>query len=225
MSVSILYYKVSQERINSSQLSAQIALWMEEIPLNKQNSIKKLHKQNDQLLSLIGLQLLKIAMPEFCETAFSLNQVQFHMHEKPFWGEKIDFNISHSGDIVCCVISDTSKVGIDIELQRKVKPATINKFLNESNNSHQDNTDKNNSLTFFKIWTKNEAIIKAANHGSIFNMSEIKHEEHGGYYQDKFWFSYPIEIVSNDNKEYTCHVACSNKIASQEIKIKQIYEL
>lgn len=226
MSVAILYYKVSQERISSAQLSEQIANWIEELPVIKQQQIKKLRQKSDQLLSLAGLQLLKLAMSEISDTPFSLNQLQFPEHAKPYFDGNIDFNISHSGDIVCCVISDTAKVGIDIELQREVKPATLKKFLTDAAGSSENKTAKNNKHQFFNIWTKNEAIIKAANHGSIFNMHDIKHEMDGGSYQKQFWYTYPVNIVSaKDNKEYTCHVACSEKITAQKLKPKLIVKL
>ena len=226
MSVAILYYKVSQERISSAKLSEQIADWIEELPVQKQILVKKIRQQNDKVLSLAGLQLLKLGMANFSTIPFSLSQLEFPKHAKPLFDGDIDFNISHSGDIVCCVISDTAKVGIDIELQRDVKPATLKKFLSESPNQATIESTDNNKRDFFNLWTKNEAIIKAANHGSIYNMHEIQHEPHGGHYQDKFWYSYPLDIVSaDDNKEYTCHIACSKKIEPQNIKLKQIHEL
>lgn len=227
MSVSILYYKLSQERISSAQLSEQIANWIEELPVIKQQQIKNLRQQNDQVLSLAGLQLLKLGISEIADFSFALNELQFPKHAKPFFSEEIDFNISHSGNIVCCVISNTAKVGIDIELQREVKPATLKKFLTETPNSAEENHVENNKQQFFKLWTKNEAIIKAANHGSIYNMHDIRHEQDGGYYQTHFWYTYPIDIVSaEDNKEYTCHIACSEKIDnSLLIKTTQIYTL
>jgi 4'-phosphopantetheinyl transferase len=226
MSISILYYKVSQERICSAQQSEQIANWVEELPLNKQQQIKKLRQPNDQLLSLAGLQLLKIAIPEFSDQPFSLDQLQFPAQAKPFFAGNIDFNISHSKDIVCCVISSTTKVGIDIELQRAVKDATLNKFLNDTPDSRKNNSIENDVYQFFNLWTKNEAIIKAANHGSIYNMKDIKPEHNGGYYQNNFWYTYPVNIVSaEENKEYTCHVACSEYITPQKIKLRQIHKL
>ena len=226
MSISILYYKVSQERICSAQQSEQIANWVEELPLNKQQQIKKLRQPNDQLLSLAGLQLLKIAMPEFSDQPFSLDQLQFPAQAKPFFAGNIDFNISHSKDIVCCVISSTTKVGIDIELQRAVKDATLNKFLNDTPDSRKNNGTENDVYQFFNLWTKNEAIIKAANHGSIYNMKDIKLEHNGGYYQNNFWYTYPVDIVSaEENKEYTCHIACSEYITPQKIKLRQIHKL
>lgn len=231
MSISILYYKVSQERISSAQQSEQIANWVEELPLSKQQQIKKLRLQKDQVLSLAGLQLLKVAMPEFSDQPFSLDQLQFPAQGKPFLEGDIDFNISHSGNIVCCAISNTTKVGIDIELQRDVKVATLNKYLIEMPALSESNSSENNERQFFNLWTKNEAIIKAANHGSIYNMKDIQHEPYGGYYQDHFWYTYSVDIVSaEENKEYTCHIACSERLeqdkqALNKIKARQIYKL
>ncbi len=229
MSVSILYYKVSQERISSAQLSEQIADWVKELPEIKQQQVKRLHQQNDQVLSLAGLQLLKIGIPEVSSKLYTLDQLQFPEKAKPFFAGNIDFNISHSGDVVCCVISNSAKVGIDLELQRDVTPATMNKFLDESASLLNDRPGKNKKKQFFDLWTKNEAIIKAANHGSIYNMHEIQHEKAGGRYQNHFWYTYPVDIFpANDNNEYTCHIACSEQLDINELKhlnAKQIHNL
>ena len=157
MSVSILYYKVTPEKISSAQLSELINTWSEELPEQKQHQISKLRQQNDQVLSLAGLQLLKLGMQEFADIPFSLKQLQFPEKSKPFINEKIDFNISHSGDIACCIISDSMKVGIDIELHREITPATINKYLSESATKHEK-PEEDNKQQFFNLWTKNEAI-------------------------------------------------------------------
>ena len=226
MPIAILYYKVSPESICSAQQSEQIADWLEELPVIKQKSVKKLRQQKDQALSLAGLQLLKIAMADYPDIPFSLDQLQFPKLGKPFFNADVDFNISHSGDVVSCVVSRSCKVGIDIELLREVNPATLNKFLLESSNEQNHSGVKERKRDFFDIWTKNEAIIKAANCGSIYNMSEIKLEHNGGRYQEHFWSTYPIDIISTeDNKEYTCHIACSEIISANEIKTKQIHHL
>ena len=226
MPIAILYYKVTPESINS----AQIADWIEELPIIKQNKVKKLRQQKDQVLSLAGLQLLKQSMLSYYpEYSFSLDQLEFPEQSKPFFKGDIDFNISHSGNIVCCVISDTAKVGVDIEVHRNIHSATMNKFLRKYPNLKKDSSPENISHHFFNYWTKNEAIIKAADHGSIFNMSEIKHENEGAYYQNHFWPTYPIEIISKgDNKEYTCHISCSEKFensAANKIAVTQIHNL
>ena len=223
MPIAILYYKVSPESINSVQQSAQIADWIEELPIIKQKCIKKLRQQKDQVLSLAGLQLLKkAASEEYPNCSVSLNQLQFPEQGKPFFNDNIDFNISHSGDIVICVVSDCSKVGVDIEKSRDVGVTTLSKFLPKVLTTNKDD----NKRLFFELWTKNEAIIKASNTGSIYNMKDIKLEDNGGYYQNKFWFTYPVKIVSpEDDKKYTCHIACSDKMTAEEISAIQIHNL
>jgi len=229
MSVLVLYYKVAPEKISSAQLSALIHRWRDELPANKQQKISQLHQQSDQLLSLAGLQLVKKGISELLKRPFSLQQLQFPAQEKPFISveqeENIDFNISHSGNVVCCVISDKLKVGIDIELRRQISEATLKKFLADQPDSIKGNDTKELS-EFFNIWTKSEAIIKAANYGSIFNMKELKLEENGGFYQNHYWHTSPINISTDDpDKEYTCHIACSKKMTGNDISIKQITNL
>ena len=226
MPVSILYYKVTPDKISSVQLTELIHRWSEELPTQKQQQIRQLRQQNDQVLSLAGLQLLKMALPAFSDNPFTLKQLCFPNRGKPFIaGElegKIDFNISHSADIVCCVISDNMKVGIDIEVQRAVKPATMNKYLSPRS-SEAGNTEEDDIKHFFDVWTKNEAIIKAANHGSIYNMNEICFEPDTALYQEQRWHFYPVNIhpadtyLSQIKKEYTCHIACSEKIAAEDL--------
>jgi 4'-phosphopantetheinyl transferase len=227
MSVSILYYKVTPERISSAQQTEQIdalhangiANGLNELPAEKQQRINRLHKQQDKVLSLAGLQLLKIAMADFPGSDFSLSQVQFPEQAKPFFSENFDFNISHSGDIACCIVSDSHKVGIDIELQRDVKETTVKKYLSGSETAK-------NKQAFFDNWTRYEAIIKAANHGSIFNIKDIQLEDDGGRYQNQFWYTYPVDIMMTEaNKHYTCHIACSDKLSELDIAVKQIHKL
>lgn len=225
MSVSVLYYKVTPEQINSAQLSELITHWMKGLTTEKQQKIAKLHFAKDKLLSLAGLQLLKVGMTDFSRTPFSLQQLHFPAQGKPtLEGDRadIDFNISHSGDIACCAISDNMKIGIDIEQHRKVNPNMIQKYFKT------ETTDSVETMRsdFFQFWTKNEAIIKAANHGSVFNIHDIQLEDGGGHYQNAFWYTYELDIPSKQEKEYTCHIACSDKIQNIEsISSKQIFQL
>ena len=221
MSVSVYYYKLNNT-LTSEQQNQLIDPWLVDIPADKKIKIKKLRKRKDQLLSLAGLRLVKIGIQEMTGEDFSLRQLNFPHQKKPFIAGNVDFNISHSGNIVCCVISTNISVGIDIERQREVTPLTMSKFLNENNRSH---SPLNKQQHFFNLWTTYEAIIKAANHGSIFNINEITLEEKKGRYQNKDWYVYPIDII--DKKEpgaiYTCHIACSEETI--DIKVKNISEL
>ena len=221
MSVSVFYYKISNT-LTSEQLHQLINSWLDDIPTEKKIKIKKLRKLKDQALSLAGLRLVKIGIKEIMGSSFSLGQINFPHQKKPYIDGNIDFNISHSGNIVCCVMSNNISVGIDVEQQREVTPLTMSKFLDENNHSH---SQLNKQQRFFNLWTTYEAIIKAANHGSIFNIKEITLEEKKGCYQNKDWYVYPIDLIDKEeeNKIYTCHIACSEE--TLDINVKNIPEL
>ncbi len=44
---------------------------------------------------------------------------------RPFVGNRIDFNISHSGGYVLCAITDSGMLGIDIE---KIRPISLSDY-------------------------------------------------------------------------------------------------
>lgn len=221
MSASVFYYKLN-DKLTPEQLHQLIDAWFNDIPTEKKIKIKKLRKLKDQALSLAGLRLIETGIKEIMDLNFSLTQINFPHNKKPFVDGNIDFNISHSGNIVCCVISNDFSVGIDVERQREVTPLTMSKFLNENNHGH---SQINKQQRFFNLWTIYEAIIKAANHGSIFNINEITIEEKKGHYQNKDWYFYPVDIMDREepNTLYTCHIACSEE--TSDIKVKNILEL
>lgn len=232
MSVHVLYYKVTPEQINSAQLSELINNWTKGLAIAKQQKIAKLHNVKDQLLSLAGLQLLKTGMANYGDPAFSLQQLHFPEHAKPALKNRkttIDFNISHSGDIACCVIATNMQVGIDIEQHREVNPNLVEKYF-KTKKSYLDNAAK---TEFFRFWTKNEAIIKAANLGSVYNIQDIKPAQDGGRYHNTFWYTYELDIPCGQDpdseeglKEYSCHIACSDKIQNSKIiTSEQLFQL
>lgn len=205
MSIRILYYKAYEENINSGLIEQLIT----RLPKVKKQKILRLRDQSAQFLSAAGLALLERAVSEFTDIDFDPEKLTFPENEKPQYPAKLDFNISHSGEMVCCVISETNKVGIDIEIKRQVTPTLMEKILG---NQHS-------SQAFFDIWTRNEAIIKAACHGTVFNMKDISLSDDGGSYQGKFWYCYEITTEPN----YTCHLATD--AANADIHVHEIKEL
>jgi 4'-phosphopantetheinyl transferase len=83
----------------------------------KQERIKQFHFFRDARNCLLGDILARAEICRF--TDLSMNQIEFAVNEygKPFVVGKprIQFNISHTGHYIACVIAD-EPVGIDIEL-------------------------------------------------------------------------------------------------------------
>lgn len=87
---------------------------------------------------------------------------------------QIDFNLSHSIDLVVCVISTNSSIGIDIEKMTKnylgIMPIVFTEdeihFVNSFRNI------KKKLKAFYLIWTRKEALLKAKGKGFFLQPKE-----------------------------------------------------
>lgn len=89
-------------------------------------------------------------------------------HGKPFLSNPIEkpmnFNLSHSHNLVCCAITESGKIGMDIE---HICPefdfgAAMEIFFKESEIRAIKSLPENlQAQTFFRIWTRKEALGKA----------------------------------------------------------------
>lgn len=80
---------------------------------------------------------------------------------------KIKFNISHSKGQALLAISDSDEIGVDIEYIKNIPEMfeIAKELYTQNENDILKNSGSKTSETFFKIWTRKEAIIKAVGHG------------------------------------------------------------
>ena len=77
--------------------------------------------------------------------------------------ENINYNVSHSGNLVICAVSDRP-VGCDVELVRAVKQNVADKYFSESEKA----------MPFFKIWTAKESYLKMTGEGIADDLKNIE---------------------------------------------------
>ena len=118
----------------------------------------------------------------------------------------LDFNISHSGEFIICVVSDNDKVGVDVEQIRPVKMEDFRDIfsMDEYNNILRA---KNPYDQFFTIWTRKEAVVKANGKGLYIPLKEIIVESNTTSLYNETW--HLKEIFLGDN--YSSAVATSNQ--------------
>lgn len=86
----------------------------------------------------------------------------------------LDFNISHCNDcIVLCTMREDS-VGIDIESISNVNLEMVDLFCNEEELDIFQKENENPLISYVKIWTSKEAILKKYGLGLIYNVYEVK---------------------------------------------------
>ncbi|MFK7908113.1 MAG: 4'-phosphopantetheinyl transferase superfamily protein, partial [Chitinophagales bacterium] len=141
---------------------------LRQIPFELQEKIKRYRRWKDQQAGLWGKLLLMKSLEEMGLEKNSLQHLQYTSYQRPYFPEHlgfgIDFNISHSGFAVACVVSQQQRIGIDIE---QVRPIEIKHFTEQFSPAEMqqmyDTADTQRA--FFERWCQKEAIIKVDGRG------------------------------------------------------------
>ena len=137
-----------------------------------QSKILKFRNWQDTQRSLLGYILLLKGLKYLGVTKYSLDDLKFTRYQRPFFDNYLDFNISHSGEYVICVISITNKVGVDIEELRNI---SIYDFKRQFSEKEWEGilAAQDSLLSFYIHWTQKEAFLKAVGMGVNFPMNRI----------------------------------------------------
>ncbi|MEP7171585.1 MAG: 4'-phosphopantetheinyl transferase superfamily protein [Bacteroidota bacterium] len=132
-------------------------------------------KDRNQFISAHGT--LRTILSKYLETSPTEIQFKKNKNKKPeifFPPASIKFNISHSENKVLISVSE-AETGVDIEM---IKPGIEYKeFIKTYFSSNEQNKildSLNPNETFYKFWTRKEAVLKASGLGIIDNLKEIE---------------------------------------------------
>ena len=125
----------------------------------------------------------------------------------------IHFNISHSGHCAVCAISIEEEIGIDVEQVSVVEPGEFTEFFTGDEIIRIKQASEP-MRTFYDLWTKKEAILKAEGNGLLTNPKLIELSSNDlGSLGLKTWKLEKIELDRN----YICHVALPAHRSDHEI--------
>lgn len=111
--------------------------------------------------------------------------IRFGQNGKPET-EGIYFNISHSGNLVICAVSDLP-VGCDVEVVGTYHEGVVRRFFSEKEKFYLENiavTER--SRAFYRIWTARESYMKLTGEGMRLELSEFEVELVGSKVDDKW---------------------------------------
>ncbi|MCU7694045.1 4'-phosphopantetheinyl transferase family protein [Haoranjiania flava] len=124
-----------------------------------QNRVYHPHKR---LQHLAGRYLLSFLFPEFPHDEILIADTR-----KPYLkSDAFHFSISHCGDYAAAIVSQTNRVGIDIEMFRDKVLKLKHKFLNEAEVSFVEySEDEKKMLT--TLWSAKESVFKWWSYGGV----------------------------------------------------------
>src|SRR5205085_1446012 len=122
--IHVFYYQMI-ERMSSASFDN----YLQQVPPFIQKKIEAFRQWQDAERSLIGNILLIEGLKFLHYTGYSLAQLKLTEYKKPYFDDKINFNITHSGQYILCAISDSCKVGIDVEEVNEIPLVDFTEFF------------------------------------------------------------------------------------------------
>ena len=181
----------------------ELEQYLKKLPNNFLVQVNKYKEENQRKRSFFSWYLLYLKFLERKINAFNL-KVEFNENGKPLI-EGINFNISHSHNLVAVAIS-SHEVGIDLEL---IEDKDNSKIAKKIMNEEEYQKYLKNKEYFYKVWTKKEAYLKRKGLALDFALNKdykiddvvsyyIQDEDDNNYYLSVSPSSSRVEFISLD---------------------------
>lgn len=168
----------------------------------------------DRQAALLGKLLLYHALKKNgCTEPFILH---YSTHQRPYLDIPIDFNISHSGNLVVCATTNHGRIGVDVEEIKSIDFETFKNVMSVT--QWQEILTSGNPMTsFYRYWTLKESLIKADGQGiSNISLDEICIHNDESYLNGQNWFVLDLPL----HPSYSGSLAFNEK---QDVKIEQFF--
>ena len=181
---------------------ADFSRLLNQLPGPARNQVMKFKRWEDRQRSLLGKLLLATGLKKLGLGTYRLEELRHTDLSRPYFDNLIDFNISHSGGYVMCAMTLNNKLGIDVE---EIKDIQLTGF--ESQFSPAEwlaiLQTENALYSFYTLWTRKEAFLKAIGTGITIPLNEIDALGEKIHWNGKEWFLYPVQLDQN----YVAHLA------------------
>ncbi len=172
---------------------------------------------SDAQKSLLGRLLLKNAM-KLINEPFREEDVVYNDFGKPiFKDNNVEFNISHSGEIVVCAITRNCSIGVDIEKIRNVNISIFKAQMTKQELSSIAAAEEK-LVAFFDYWTKKEAVVKAHGKGLSIPLKKFEVVNNRTKLEHTQYFTKEIHL----HESYKAHLAVNCGIGELSVEIIKV---
>lgn len=177
--------------------------------IKKQNRLAAYKNAKDKKRTVAGEILARRMISSFCNVAPENVSFELGLYGKPYARNlNVEFNISHSDEMVVCTISD-NPVGIDVEKIQPIGTSILRKLCTDADleyifgndtliNNIPSNFDDIRLCRFYEVWTAKEAYFKYIGTG-IKNLKSISMNELTEKRQKIRIANYIITIIGNND--------------------------
>lgn len=176
--------------------------------------IVRFHRACDRRARILSMWLLETLLARF-DLHRCLQRLAWTETGRPYLSgvPHLDFNLSHSGDLVIVAVVESGRVGIDLEQQRDLELKDFRTVF-----SKPVWTRIVSSLdplqTFFQMWTRLESVAKAEGYGLGGPIQSIRLEKARAYTPDRSWHITELSPLPG----YACHMSTDRPISRPDIE-------
>jgi 4'-phosphopantetheinyl transferase len=196
------YYTETTHPWSEQELTDRLVLLP---PKLRQEALRKRGWLDRQLSVLGKLLLIKLLKELGLQKKLSLTDLQYNIFHRPYFNATFDFNIAHSGNMVTCCGSLNGKVGMDIELIKKIDLDDYTDHFTENEWNHI-NRSSDRQERFYHYWTRKEAALKAIGTGFHTPLASVDVAGESLVYDDH---EYHFQTLNID-ESYKCHIASTS---------------
>ncbi|WPB58961.1 4'-phosphopantetheinyl transferase family protein [Xylophilus sp. GOD-11R] len=177
------------------------ARWLADLPAVRQTEISRWPDRKARHRSLIGSRLLLLSLRRFGYAEACLATLRHSPSSRPTLDLPLEFSLSHGDGRVVSAVSRTGPIGVDVEAVENLSAQAFGYFLNENERAWAGHDPRR----FYSIWTRKEAVAKAAGRG----LADVRSVDTGGAEQGaefagKHWQTVALPV----GMHYVAHLAC-----------------
>lgn len=161
---------------------------------------KHISEMGGRLLEYAVSRLYRIGVPELSRDKGKYGKPCFRIHPE------VRFNISHSGDLVICAVSDF-EIGIDIQEKSRMNTDRIAKKIMSSAEHKKYIESSERQDFFYRVWVMKESYVKWTGDGITRELHSLPMNGwHQFLYVDHrfascIWAKMPLEVVVAEVRE------------------------
>lgn len=212
-------YHITYSKICKALYDKHFYELVKHFPFSFQNKLYSFGKWQDAYSSLLGRLLLKWSLKEYYNYQLNFDDIVYFKNEKPYLkDDNFYFNISHSGELVCCVISEKQKVGIDIELINS--DIDFEDFYPQMTKFEIKNIKKSKDqlVAFYQYWTEKESVLKLTGKGLSIRLNSFELKNNVVELFDKKIFTKELTISNS----YVCNFASFVNMSSLQFTTLEV---
>ncbi|MGO4918535.1 4'-phosphopantetheinyl transferase family protein [Maribacter spongiicola] len=175
----------------------------------------KYKRWQDAKSTIIGRLLLAYGLKTLYQVDIDTLKMNFSKDKKPFLeNSSIQFNISHSNDVIVCAITSVGAIGVDIE---KISDIPIEDFKDQFSLAEYETILGAPKVVeqFYTYWTQKEAVVKSNGSGLHVPLQSFEINNQSTVIADQPYYLNEISI----DADYKCHIATQSLIHEDDVTI------